>query len=186
MIEQIKDLQARIETMEEANKNVLRVGDVVGLDKELHRCRVQFKDNDDVVSFWCQVIAAKTKKDAEYWLPDVGEMVICVFLPYGHEQGFIIGSAFNQKDIPPEVARKGPDRRTIYQKGPGGENIFIMDRNCSGKVVVIFDTDEFHIYGKLVVHGEIEDIDGNLTKHTNEGYLRDITGPPGDPGCYSG
>lgn len=151
MIEQIKELNGRISTLEESMKNIVRVGTVVNQDEKLHRCRVEFKDNDGMVSFWCQVIAMRTHGDKEYWLPALGEMVICAFLPFGHEQGFIIGSAYNSKDKPPEGADK--DRRVIQQKG---KNKFVMDRKCADKEKIKFETEELHIFADyLVVHGTI-------------------------------
>ncbi len=103
MIEQIKDIEGRLQSMEEALNNIVRVGTVVNRDPNKHRCRVEFKDNDSVVSFWCQVLVPRAMGDKFYWMPNIGEMVIAVFLPYGQEQGFILGSAYNKKDSKPSI-----------------------------------------------------------------------------------
>lgn len=104
MIDKLKDLEGRIATLEEALKNVLRVGTVVARDEATCRVRVQLRDNDRLVSWWCQVLMKKTHLDKEYWLPDIDELVVCAFLPYGHEQGFVLGSAYNAEDRPPQGA----------------------------------------------------------------------------------
>lgn len=119
MIDKLKELEGRIATLEEALKNVLRVGTVVTRDAARCRVRVQFKDNDSLVSWWCQVLVGKTRFDKHYWLPDVGELAICAFLPFGHEQGFVVGSAYNAEDRPP--AEAGPD--TFVLKDRSGSRI---------------------------------------------------------------
>jgi hypothetical protein len=171
MIEKIKDLEGRIATLEEALKNVLRVGTVVTRDATHCRVRVQFKDNDGLVSYWCQVLMKKTLVDKKYWLPDVGELAICAFLPFGHEQGFVLGSAYNDEDrIPPSA---NGDRLVLLDRGG---NEVLMDRLCR-KVRII--TDEIHVVGRLVVHGEVFDALGTLTHHTNDRLPRDPgNGPP--------
>lgn len=172
MIEQLKDIQGRTASIEEALNNIVRVGTVVNRDEALHRCRVEFKDNDTIVSYWCQVLVQKTYEDKQYWLPDIAEMVICLFLPYGHEQGFILGSAYNGKDKPPADATK--DRFVRQDKGG---NQWLMDRKCKKCRI---KTKELHIYGNLIVHGTIYDRLGDLTEHTNLRLPRDpLGGPPG-------
>lgn len=176
MIEKIKDLEGRIATLEEALKNVLRVGTVVTRDAARCRVRVQFSDNDGMVSYWCQVLMKKTHVDKEYWLPDVGEMAICVFLPFGHEQGFILGSAYNAEDrIPPSATG---DRFVLLDRG--GDELLI-DRQCRRVRVTTVD---LHLFGNLIVHGEVHDAMGTLTNHTNR-HPRDPGGGPPPWPCGS-
>lgn len=170
MIEKIKDLEGRIATLEEALNNVLRVGTVVTRDADHCRVRVQFKDNDSLVSGWCQVLVGKTHVDHAYWLPDVGELAICAFLPFGHEQGFVLGSAYNAKDRIPHSANG--DRMVLLDRYG---NEVLIDRVC-GKMRIT--TSQFHLVGTLVVHGEIYDQEGTITHHTNDGLARDPSGPP--------
>ncbi len=176
MIEQIKELSGRVATLEEALKNVLRVGTVVVRDEATCRVRVQFRDNDRLVSWWCQVLMKKTHLDKVYWLPDIDEMVICVFLPFGHEQGFVLGSAYNAKDRIPQSANGD---RMVLRDRVGNE--VLIDRVC-GKLRIT--TSQLHVVGALVVHGEIYDQEGTLTHHTNK-HARDPSGgpPPWDCGA---
>lgn len=176
MIEKIKDLEGRIATTEEALKNVLRVGTVVTRDEARCRVRVQFKDNDGLVSDWCQVLVGKTHVDKAYWLPDVDEMVLCAFSPFGHEQGFVLGSAYNAKDRIPQSANED---RMVLRDRYGNE--VLIDRVC-GKMRIT--TGQLHLVGTLVVHGAIYDQEGTITHHTNDGLARDPSGgpPPWDCG----
>lgn len=165
MIEKIKELEGRLATLEEALKNVLRVGTVVSRDAANCRVRVQFADNDGLVSYWCQVLAGKTHRDTIYLLPDVDELVVCAFLPFGHEQGFVVGSAYNVQDRPPASAN---DHRLLVRDD--GDNEVLMDRICKKMRVT---TTQLHLFGDLVVHGKIFDYLGTITEHRNAGYPRD-------------
>jgi phage baseplate assembly protein V len=123
MIEIIKSLEGRIAALEEAMKNVLRVGVVVERQVEGCTVRVQFPDNAATVSYWCRVLARKTHLDKEFWLPDLGELVACVFLPFGHEQGFVLGAVYNAQDLAPEEAT---DHTMVIKDRIG--NLIMMDR----------------------------------------------------------
>lgn len=138
------DLDGRTTAIEEGINNIVRIGTVVNRDPANYRCRVQFKDNDSLVSYWCQVLAQRAYKDRYFWMPEIDELVLCIFLPFGHEQGFIVGSIYNQKDKPPakdkELVMENRDdieitstEEEIYITAK--KNIYI--RSLSGKVYII-------------------------------------------------
>ncbi|MDW8136254.1 MAG: phage baseplate assembly protein V [Thermodesulfobacterium sp.] len=54
-------------------------GKVVAVDAKTARARVQIEDADGVVTFWLPVLHHKTQNDKHYWLPDIGEEVVCAF-----------------------------------------------------------------------------------------------------------
>jgi len=80
---------------------VFRVGKVVAVDEKTAKARVELEDADKVITYWLPVVVQKTQNDKFYWLPDIGELVLVGFLDYGIEQGFILGSIYNEKDTPP-------------------------------------------------------------------------------------
>ena len=82
-------------------KNLIRVGKVVALDTAKHQARVIFEDKPATVSFWLDIIVRNTYKNKDYALPDIDEEVICLFLPNGNAQGFILGAVYNADDLPP-------------------------------------------------------------------------------------
>jgi len=84
---------------------MIRVGEVVAVDEKNCRVRVRLKDCDGMVSYWLPVVVPKSKDDKFYFLPDVGELVLCAFLDYGVEQGFVLGAIYNKKDLPPVSSR---------------------------------------------------------------------------------
>ena len=55
----------------------------------------------------------QTKDNKDYWVPDIDEPVICIFLPTGIESGFILGAYYNQKDKPPVIDQ---NKRTVKFK----------------------------------------------------------------------
>ena len=52
----------------------------------------------------------KQKDNKDYWIPDIGEPVLCVFLPTGIESGFILGSYYNKKNQAPVLDQ---NKRTV-------------------------------------------------------------------------
>jgi len=177
MDEYFKDADNRLSQAENILKNLVRVGKVVGRDEAKCRCRVQFDDNDQIVSYWCQVLTPLTHKKKTYGLPAEDEMVVCVFLPLGHDHGFILGSVYNQQDAIPTGANKdkvifedeGGNRYTA--DGASGEQTIDTnkltvngDTEINGKETVNGDV---MIVGNLRVIGTITDIRGDLTNHLN-------------------
>lgn len=74
-----------------------------------------FEDCDESVSYDLSVVVKHTFKSKSYWLPDVGETVLCMFLPNGEETGFILGSVYSEKDKPvPEISDENKDRDGIW------------------------------------------------------------------------
>ena len=80
--------------------NIIRVGEVTKTVPSKHMVRVAFPDDGDV-SHELPVICPNTKDNSDFHMPDVGEDVLCVFLPGGIEDGYVLGSFYA-----PEVARK--------------------------------------------------------------------------------
>lgn len=85
---------------------MIKVGKVVAVDARTCRVRVQLPDNDGVVTYWLPVVVNKSQKDKFYWLPDIGEEVVCVFLEHGIEQGFVLGAIYNEKDKVPVASKE--------------------------------------------------------------------------------
>lgn len=80
---------------------MIRVGKVVAVDDKNAKVRVQIEDADAVVSYWLPVVHQKTQDDKHYWLPDIGELVVCAFYEDDWDTGFVLGAVYNDKDKPP-------------------------------------------------------------------------------------
>src|ERR1700692_1388095 len=77
-----------------------RVGIVEVQDAGNARVPVVFLDRDRMQSWWLPVIVAKTQNDKAYWMPDVGEQVVCVMDEYD-EDGAVLGAIYSRADHPP-------------------------------------------------------------------------------------
>jgi len=97
----LSELEERVRRLEEKMDRLVRVGVVTQVYPEKGSVRVMLPDADEEVSYELPVLVRKTLRDKDYWLPDVGEHVVCVFLPIGVEQGFVIGAFYSEKDKVP-------------------------------------------------------------------------------------
>jgi phage baseplate assembly protein V len=77
-----------------------RVGIVKVQDAANARVRVVFPDRDQMESWWLSVLFAKTQNDKMYWMPDVGEQVVCMMDEYD-EDGAVLGAIYSSADRPP-------------------------------------------------------------------------------------
>jgi phage baseplate assembly protein gpV len=77
-----------------------RVGIVQQQDAAHAKVRVVFPDYDEVVSWWLPVVFAKTQSDKAYWIPDVGEQVVCL-MDLRDEAGAVLGAIYSNADAPP-------------------------------------------------------------------------------------
>lgn len=96
----IEETRGDLEALERIVSRMIRVG-VVATYPERGTVRVRFPDQDSEVSYEMRVLTRKTHRDRDYWMPDVGEQVLCAFLPYGREQGFVLGAFYSSADPVP-------------------------------------------------------------------------------------
>ncbi|MDL2279064.1 phage baseplate assembly protein V [Desulfovibrio sp. OttesenSCG-928-G11] len=82
--------------------HVVRVGFVTGRDEAAHRVRVEVTDSSSgaLTTASLQVLIPRAKEDKQYDLPDVGDQVLCLFLPFGKECGFVLGSMYAAESPP--------------------------------------------------------------------------------------
>ena len=98
------------ESRSEWLNSIIKIGEVSSVDYSRGTARVVFDDDDSVVSYDLPVLHTNTILNKDYALPDPGEDVLCIFLPSGPEEGFIIGSFYAGEIIPPESNK---NRRTV-------------------------------------------------------------------------
>lgn len=67
-------------------KNIVRKGIVQKVDENKMKARVKFGDKGGIISGELHVLV----RDVQ-WLPEVGEMVLCLMIPDGDGEGYILG-----------------------------------------------------------------------------------------------
>jgi len=82
-------------------RDMFRVGKVVSTDPEKATVKVKFDDVDEFVSGDLQVLNRKTLYDKDYQMPDIGELVACLFLGSGQISGYVLGSVYGGEINPP-------------------------------------------------------------------------------------
>jgi phage baseplate assembly protein V len=95
-------------------KGVLRVGKVSAVYPEKAKARVVFEAHN-LVSYELSVVQKQTLKNRDYWMPDIGEYVLCAFLPTGNASGFILGSLYSVQN-PPDLATNNK-RAVLFDDG---------------------------------------------------------------------
>lgn len=77
-----------------------RVGIVQAQDTARAKVRVVFPDYDEMISWWLPVVFFKTQNDKAYWIPDIGEQVVCL-MDLRDEAGAVLGAIYSSADAPP-------------------------------------------------------------------------------------
>ncbi|HGY2802882.1 TPA: phage baseplate assembly protein V [Citrobacter freundii] len=163
-------------------RQLIRVGVVSDIDEKGVTARVTFDDQDDVTSASLQVIVKNTDENADYWMPDVGEQVLCLFLPVGPQQGFILGSFYDETHTPP--ANTANKRVIKFKNGTRVENdresnLLLVDAvgdvtvKATGTVTI--DAPETIITGNATVKGLLTYL-GGLKGSSKGGAAADIQG----------
>lgn len=81
--------------------SIIKIGEVSSVDAAAGTASVVFDDDDSIVVPDMQVIHRNTFANRDYGMPDIGEDVVCLFLPSGTEEGFILGSVYAGEIEPP-------------------------------------------------------------------------------------
>lgn len=135
----------------ESENNLIMIGTVSAINEKDATARVLFTDRDDSTSKEIPLMFLHTKGMRIYAMPEVGEQVVCLFLPNGHEEGYILGAYYNDEYKPPVT-----DQETKIIMFKNGDYVKYkngtMEVKCS-KVNVLADV---NISGDLNVSGTVK------------------------------
>ena len=157
-----EELQENFKVIKQTLERIIAVGEVVEVNPQTHRVRVKLKGRQGIITDFLPVLVPMSYKDKVYTLPKVGDTVLCLFLPYGIEDGFVLGSFYTLNDKKPandeniHMIEFEDGTRVEYDKTahklsvniPQGE-AYITVLNGSGNV---------YINGNLIVSGQIYDL----------------------------
>lgn len=95
--------------------DLIRIGEVSSIDPAKGTARVVFDDDDGTVSYDLPILQRNTLDTKDFNMVNVGEDVLCLFLPTGTEAGFIIGSFYaGEIELPESSENK---RTTLFKDG---------------------------------------------------------------------
>lgn len=109
------DYRQEIAKVYQVLRESIKIGTVTSTEDAQATARVEFKDRSGVVSYDLPVLVRNTGANKDYWMPDLGEQVLCLFLPIGIEQGFILGSYYSDATTPPASTKA--KRVTEFEDG---------------------------------------------------------------------
>ncbi|MBO8136808.1 MAG: phage baseplate assembly protein V [Desulfotomaculum sp.] len=173
--------------MDPVLKNLIRVGIVSSVNASDCTARVAFEDRSDVVSYELPVLVRGSLHNKDYWMPDPGEQVICIFLPSGNARGFILGSIYSEKDKPP-VADSNK-RHITFSDG----TVIEYDRKTStlkvdvkGPINIVttgqveITASGITVNGNITATGDVKAGGVSLKTHVHSGVTSgtESTGPP--------
>lgn len=173
--------------------NWIRIGEVSSVDPAKCTARVVFDDEDGFISNDLPIVQRNTQDVKDYWLPAVGEDVLCLFLPCGEEDGFILGSFYADEIEPPTSSES--KRYTEYPDGTViGYDWEAHELTVTGAEKIKVTVPDIKFIGNLTVDGDITNTgdivaDGEVTakaKTTNvklstHQHPTAVLGPPSPP-----
>lgn len=133
-------------------KRLIRVGTVSSVNAAVGTVRVAFAAQDDMVTYELPVITRGSKNNKDYWLPDVDEQVLCLFLPNtsgrGVCDGFVLGTFYSSIDAP--VENSGDVHAVKY-----GDGTIIKHDRSTGKLTINATGDiDIIAGGKITINGK--------------------------------
>jgi phage baseplate assembly protein V len=138
--------------MDSVLKNLIRVGRISSTDPTACTARVAFEDKSNMVSYELPILVKGSLQNKDYWMPVPGEQVVCLFLPSGNAQGFILGAFYSKKDQPPVV--DGNKRHISFSDGG-----YIEYDSSTNTLTISADVT---VDGNLEVTGSAGGMQGNL------------------------
>jgi len=116
-------------------EDFIRIGQVSSVNPLTCSCRVAFDDMQDdgtpMVSYDMQILQHRTVKRQDFTLPEIGEHVLCVFLPNGNQEGFILASFYTGSNLfeYPIGSKKLAGKTGIYRSHYADDSEFEYDFN---------------------------------------------------------
>lgn len=77
----------------------VQVGEVTTIDSVNGTARVKIEEQDNKISAPLFILYRGTLKNKDYWMPKVGERVLCLFTK--RSEGFILGAYYTDGTLPP-------------------------------------------------------------------------------------
>jgi len=187
-----EELQENLKLIKQILERMIAVGEVVEVNPQTHRVKVKLKGRQNLITDFLPVLVPMSFKDKVYSLPKKGDTVLCVFLPYGIEDGFVLGTLYTLSDGKPakdeniHVIEFEDGTRIEYNKIthklsvniPQGE-VYITVSGGAGNVYIdgnLIVTKQ--IYDLGTSKGSLDDFRSVYNSHTHTGDSGGTTSTP--------
>lgn len=167
LVDEIQELREELRLLKQTLHRTICVGEVVEVDEELHRVRVKLPDRDNVVTGFLPVLVPFAHQRYTYSLPKVGDTVLCVFLPHGLEDGFVVGAFYHRREKPPLVGEEKVYGRFVdgaeveYDEGTSRFRVETPGEVALKADVIVEEARTVQINGDVVISGNLF-VSGNI------------------------
>lgn len=144
-----------------------RRGIVREVDGRRAKARVEFPDEDGVVSFWLNVNQMAAGSLKVYAMPPVGSQVNCL-VDWRGEDGTVLGGAYSDADAPPTE-----NPQEIHLRGASGAGIIL--NLATGEITIDNAASVRIAAGEIVLDGPVSMPQG-LTAGSGEGTAAAFAG----------
>ena len=169
MLELLNEVLNRLKNLE--SKPFVKTGKVVSTNPEKATVRVEIRDIDQKVSYEMPVVYPRTVKDKTYYMPEIGEEVICVFV--NETEGFVLGSVYHEENTPPTSSRT--KFVILFEDGTLVEydkSVHKLNLIVNGNIEITATTTH---NGDITINGNLQ-VNGNITA---SGDIADLNGSRG-------
>ncbi|GMB00442.1 phage baseplate assembly protein V [Pelosinus sp. IPA-1] len=143
--------------------SLFRVGPVTSIDDVGQRVRVTFGDMDNLVSPWLQVACRGSGQDDEYWMPDINDQVLCLMMPTGNAEGYVLCS------VRGNTPKAGAVGKRYVRFADGSEVEF--DRASGTLTIITTGPVNITAAGNVNVTGDVIAGGVSLKNHTHGGVV---------------
>lgn len=155
----------------------IRRGIVIDRDPKKMKVKVQFEDEDDVVTQWIDAGAKSSTGVSFFHMPGKGDEVWCAMDAKG-EAGCIISSKYNAKDAPPADSND-----VVAVKWGGG--FFTLDTASGAVTLKTSGPANIEASGDVKIKAGDIILESNTLTHNGKNIGFDhghVSAPPGAPG----
>lgn len=125
----------------------VQVGEVTTIDSTKGTARVQIEEQDNKISAPLRVLYRGTLKNKDFWMPKIGEHVLCLFTK--QSEGFIVGAFYSEGTQPP--CSESEKRCIEFEDGS------VIDYNAKTHTLHVNIVGEINIQtkGSVTVNGQL-------------------------------
>ena len=155
----------------------IRRGVIVDRDPKKMRVKVQFKDEDEIVTQWIDVVSKSSTGVSVFQMPGAQDEVWCSMDAKG-EGGCLIGSRYNGKDAPPA------DSHDVVRVTWGG-SFFELNTATGAATLKTSGPAAVEAGGDVTIKAANIVLESALLTHNGKNIGFDhghVSAPPGDPG----